>query len=126
MYGGHMIRTYRDLLVWQKAMDLAVELYRLTRTFPASERFGLISQIQRAGASIPSNIAEGHSRNTRGDYRRGISIARGSVGELETHLELARRLGYVQQDNYREFSERVAEIGRMLTTLSKRLSSKQP
>lgn len=119
-----MIRSYRDLVVWQKGMDLTVEVYRLTRSFPASERFGLVSQIQRAASSVPSNIAEGHSRNTRGDYRRGISIARGSVGELETRLELARRLGYVNTDAYRSVSERVSEVGRMLTALSKRLGSR--
>lgn len=121
-----MIRSYRDLLVWQKGMDVTVEVYRLARSFPASERFGLVSQVQRAAASIPSNIAEGHARGTRGDYRRGISIARGSVAELETRLELARRLGYVRHDAYREISERVAELGRMLTALFKRLGQARP
>ena len=119
-----MIKSYRDLIVWQKAMDLAVSVYRLTRTFPSSERFGLVSQIQRAAASVPSNIAEGHCRDTRGDYRRGISIAKGSVGELETRLELARRLEYLPDHLHQEIAGRVAEVGKILTALAKRLGRK--
>lgn len=119
-----MIKSYRDLLVWQKSMDLAVAVYRLTAGFPSSERFGLVSQIQRAAASIPSNIAEGHSRDTRGDYRRGISIAKGSVGELETRLELSRRLGYLSNEAFTGVANRVTEVGKMLTAMSKRLGIK--
>ena len=79
------VRSYKDLLVWQKAMDLVIECYRLTKRLPASEAYGLVSQIQRAVVSIPANIAEGPGRDHLGDYVRHISIAKRSVLELETH-----------------------------------------
>ena len=93
--GGEMIRSYRDLEVWQKAMALVVESYRFTNLFPKSETYGLSSQIQRAATSIPANIAEGHGRDHLGDYLHHLSVANGSLMELETHLEIASRLSYV-------------------------------
>src|SRR5215813_8067772 len=88
------IRSYRDLRVWQTAMDLTVSVYDITASFPIHERFGLISQLRRASISIASNIAEGHGRSTRGEYLQHISIARGSTIEVEVQLLLAERLGY--------------------------------
>jgi len=116
-----MIKSHRDLIVWQKSMTLTVEIYRLTRSLPTREQFGLVSQLQRAAVSIPANIAEGHSRGSRGDYRRHISVARGSLAEMETHLELARRLGLVPERASATAESLTTEVGRMLSTLLYRL-----
>ncbi len=83
------VRSYRDLKVWEKAMDLVVESYRLTQLFPRGETYGLTAQIQRAAVSIPANIAEGHGRDHLGNYLRHLSVANGSLMELETHLLIA-------------------------------------
>ena len=116
-----MIKSYRDLIVWQKSMDLAVEVYRLSRLLPPSERYGLASQLQRSAAAIPANIAEGHERGSRGDFRRQVSVARGSLAELETHLELAERVGVLPRTEVQATDSRIAEVGRMLTVLLRRL-----
>ncbi|HLG06483.1 MAG TPA: four helix bundle protein [Gemmatimonadales bacterium] len=92
-----VIRSYHDLIVWQKAVDLAVESYRLAGQLPVDERFGLVAQLRRAASAIPANIAEGHGMETRGEFRRGVAITRGSLAELGTHFELARRLDYLSQ-----------------------------
>lgn len=107
------VRSYRDLIVWQKSMDLAIECYRETRTFPVEERFGLTTQIRRCAASVPANIAEGRCRSGARDFARFLGIAHGSVAELETHLMLAERLGYTGGDRLNEILGRSAEIGRM-------------
>ena len=90
------VQSYRDLRVWKTAVDLTLEVYRITESFPTSERFALTSQLRRASVSIASNIAEGHARSTRGEYRNFLSIARGSAIEVEVQLFLAERIGYVQ------------------------------
>jgi four helix bundle protein len=90
------VQSYRDLRVWNTAVELTLEVYRITESFPQSERFGLTAQLRRAAVSVPSNIAEGHARNTRGEYRQFLSIARGSAVEVEVQLFLAEQLGYVQ------------------------------
>src|SRR5689334_9869344 len=90
--------SYRDLEVWQLAMDTVVEIYGLTRSFPVEEKFGLSAQLRRAAVSIPSNIAEGHSRLGGGEFRRFVSIARGSVAEVETQLAVAAALSFVGAD----------------------------
>ena len=115
------IRSHRDLVVWQKAMDLAVEVYRIVRALPDAERFGLISQLSRAATSIPANIAEGHGRMGSREYANFLSIARGSLKELETLLELAVRVGYVPEDDTKTALSIADEVGRMLTTLIQRL-----
>ncbi|MBD2394086.1 four helix bundle protein [Cyanobacterium aponinum FACHB-4101] len=91
------LKTYRDLTVWQKSMDLVVICYQLTSQFPKTEIYGLSSQIQRAAVSIPANIAEGKGRNHLGDYIPHRSIANGSLKELETHLMIVGRLGYLKE-----------------------------
>ena len=91
------IQSYRDLLVWQKAIELVLECYRLSRQLLKWESFGLAAQLQRTAVSIPANIAEGNGRDHLGDYLRDLSIANGSLMELETHLLLASRLGYFDQ-----------------------------
>ena len=90
-----MLKTYKDLKVWQKAYDLCLNAYRITAAFPKDERYGLTSQIRRSAVSIPSNIAEGYGRKSRADYIRMLYIAYGSVCELETQTLLARDLGFV-------------------------------
>jgi four helix bundle protein len=116
------VQTYRDLLVWQKAMDLVVEVYQLTKSFPADERFGLTTQIQRAVVSIPANIAEGYGRLHRRDYVRHLSFARGSLVEAETHLQIAVRLNYVARDEGTKVWHQFQEIGRLLSGLIRSLN----
>ena len=95
------IQTYRDLTVWQKSMDLVAEIYRLTKLFPQEELFGLTSQIRRAAVSVPANIAEGYGRIHRKEYLHHLSIARGSLMEVETHLQIAVRLTFLERDQVR-------------------------
>src|SRR5882762_5664925 len=90
-----MLERYRDLSVWQKAMDLTVETYRFSSSFPRSEVYGLTSQLRRAGVSVPSNVAEGYGRGSRKEYVQFLSVGQGSLKELETQMILAHRLGYV-------------------------------
>ena len=115
-----MLKSYRDLRVWEKAMDLVIESYRVSRLLPKSELFGLIAQIQRAAVSIPANIAEGHGRDHLGDYLRHLSIARGSLMELETHFLIITRL-YIPVDKAKLALEMTREIDRMLSGLAKKL-----
>lgn len=113
---------YSDLLVWQKGMDLVIKAYELSGTLPNDERFGLVSQIRRAAVSVPANIAEGHGRYHRGDYVRHLSIANGSLRELETHVLIAQRLGFVGAD-VADLLAACDHLGRMLSTLIARLNS---
>jgi four helix bundle protein len=114
---------YRDLLVWQKAMDLVVEIYRLSQVFPTTEKFGLASQIQRAAVSIPSNIAEGHARKSSGAFLNHLSIAAGSLAELETQIMLAEKLGFCTDEISRPLLASADEIGRMLNGLKTSLTN---
>jgi four helix bundle protein len=115
------IRSYRDLTVWQKAMDLAVDCYRLSRRLPRSEMYGLSSQMRRSAASIPANIAEGHGREHLGDYLHHLSMANGSLMELETHLLISARLTYCSSDDLKPVFLQTAEVGRMLNGLISKL-----
>lgn len=115
------IQSYRDLLVWRKAMDLVVDCYRFVSDLPKNETYSLISQTQRAAISIPANIAEGHGRDHIGDYLRHLSIANGSLMELETHLLLIGRLGYRPENDAEPLLAQCSEIGKMLAGLSKSL-----
>jgi len=119
------IKSYRDLLVWQKSMDLVVASYELARKLPHDERFGLISQIQRAATSIPANIAEGHGRRHTGDYLHHLSMARGSLLELETHFLIAIRLGYLRPEDVGSLLKETDELGRMLSGLIQRLRDRK-
>lgn len=114
-----VIRSYKDLDVWKKAMDLAVECYTLTRQFPKSEVYGLYSQIQRASVSIPANIAEGRQQQHSKEFSQHLSIASGSLAELETHNQIAGRLDYIQGDQLRDVLDETTEIGKMLNGLRK-------
>src|SRR3989338_611280 len=116
-----MIKSYKDLFVWQKAIDLVIEIYRLTSYFPKTETYGLISQIRRAVVSIPSNIAEGRSRSTRKDFVQFLRIAGGSVAELETQLNIANKLSFVGLIDYNKASDELNKIMRMLNTMITKL-----
>ncbi len=118
------IKSYRDLEVWQKAMDVAVECYKLAQTFPRTETYGLCSQLQRAASSIPANIAEGRGRGHTKEFLQFLSIAYGSLAELETHLILAERLGYINSDRVGKVLSSAAEVGRMLNGLQASLRRK--
>jgi len=115
------IRSHRDLIVWQKAMDLVVDVYRLSAAFPSNEQFRLVAQVTRASASVPANIAEGYSRSSTRDYAHFLAIAKGSLMEAETFLMLAVRLGYLTADAAAPVLDLVTELSKMLTVLRKRL-----
>jgi four helix bundle protein len=118
------VNSYRDLLAWQLAMQLTESIYKITVTFPNKETYALANQLQRAAVSIPSNIAEGHARSSTKDYLRFISIAMGSLAEVETQLELSARLDYIDQPKLGELLAIEDELGRMLQGLRKSLQSK--
>lgn len=111
------VRTYQDLVVWQKAVDLVVEIYAFTETFPDLERFGLTSQLRRAAVSIPSNIAEGYRRKGIGDYIRFLHIAYGSASEIETQLVIASRLKFGEEQKRQETQSALTEVLKMLNRL---------
>ncbi len=115
------IRSYRHLEVWQRAMDFAVRCYGITRSFPPDERFDLTRQIRRAAVSVPSNIAEGFNRRARQAYINHLTIALGSHGELDTQLELAGRIGYVDQAASLELRKDIETVGRLLSGLVRSL-----
>jgi len=114
---------YSDLLVWQKAMDLVTSIYVVTSSFPSDERFGLTSQIRRAAVSIPSNIAEGHGRKSSRAFLNHLSIALGSLMELETQIQIASRLELITEEVGETVLARTDEIGKMLSGLKKSLST---
>ena len=118
-----MAADFKDLLVWQKAMDLAEMVYALVKLLPKDEQFELSSQIRRAAVSIPSNIAEGQGRKSNREFIRFLSIARGSRAELETQLMLAQRLGYVTKEQIAPAILLCNEVGRMLHALMQSVSS---
>jgi four helix bundle protein len=120
------IRNYRDLAVWQLGMDIALQVYRVTKEFPADERFGLTSQLRRAAASVPANIAEGHARSSTKDCLRSVAIAIGSLAETATFIELAGRLGYGDVNELRKIFELTNEERRMLRALQKSLRKRLP
>jgi len=119
---GQKVSSHRDLIVWRKAMDLTVEVYRLSRSFPRDEIYRLTSQLTRAASSVPANIAEGNARSTPREYAYFLSVARGSLMEAETFLMLAMRLGYVSADRAAPALELITEISKMLTALRTRLA----
>jgi four helix bundle protein len=115
------IKSYRDLKVWQKSMDIAEDIYALTAQFPKQEIYGLTSQMRRAAISIPSNIAEGSMRRARGDFARFINIASGSLAELETQLMLALRLNYITKNQFAEIESALEQVSKMLYALHSKL-----
>ena len=119
------MKTYRDLLVWQKSMVLVTEIYRLSKSFPKDEIYGLTSQMRRCSVSIPSNIAEGYGRNSTIDYIRFLRLATGSLYELQTQIEISLNLRYLKKTDFDQLYESSREIERMLSSLTKKLNDKQ-
>ena len=115
------VRSYRELKVWQKGIELVKMVYRLTQSFPKSETYGLASQMQRAAVSIPSNIAEGQGRQHTGEFRQFLHIAIGSAAELDTQLVVALELGYVTAENAQPLFDLILEIRKMTYALINKL-----
>jgi len=118
------IKSYKDLEVWQKAMDMVVMCYQMTKSFPRSEVYGLASQLQRAAVSIPANIAEGRARKHSKEFVQHLAIAYGSLAELETHIQIAQRLNYIGSDKEEQTLNKTAEIGRMINGLRKSIDNR--
>jgi four helix bundle protein len=119
-----IVNGYRDLLVWERAMGLVAEAYRATDGFPKEEKYGLAQQLRRAAVSVPSNIAEGHGRDHLGDYLRHLSIANGSLMELETQVMIAARMGYVRKEEEDRILMKTRVVGKMLSGLVQALKKR--
>jgi four helix bundle protein len=115
------LSSYRELIVWQKAMDLVILIYAITKDFPTEERFGLVTQMRRSAVSIPSNIAEGSRRSTRKEYRQFLCIAYGSGAELETQLQVAVRLHYALPEKLHEADVLLNEVMKMLNAMLQKM-----
>ena len=119
-----IVNSYRDLRVWQMGMDLVEDIYRVTRGFPSAELYGLTSQMRRAAVSVPSNIAEGHTREHLKEYLNFLSVAQGSVAELQTQVEIAVRLGYAVEADVRKLLQTTAALAKQLYSLRNALVRK--
>jgi four helix bundle protein len=119
------ISNYRDLLVWARSMDLVEICYKLSKQFPQSEIYGLTSQLRRASVSVPANIAEGHGRRNLGEYLQHLSIANGSLKEVETHILIAGRLKYLQDEEIVPAMAVSTEVGKMLSSLIQKLRERR-
>jgi four helix bundle protein len=110
-------RCHKDLVLWQKAMDLALEVHRATQEFPRTELFGLSMQLRRSSVSVASNIAEGSARSSTREFMHFLRIARGSLAEIQTQLDLAQRVSYLSADAFSSLDLRIDEVGRILNTV---------
>lgn len=118
-----MSGTYKDLKAWQQAMDLVIDIYRMTRLFPNEERYGLTAQVRRASVSVASNIAEGKGRASDKEVVHFLSNSRGSLFEVETQIAIAARLGYLAESQSSELLEKASEVGRLLNGLIRSLKA---
>jgi four helix bundle protein len=116
-----MGNSFKDLIVRQRAIEMSLAIYKLTSSFPASEQFGLTGQLRRASVSVPSNIAEGYGKSTKGEYRSFLGHARGSNGEVQTQLIIARGLGFGSQESLLQAESLSNEVGRMLVVIMSKL-----
>ncbi|MGD0682270.1 MAG: four helix bundle protein [Terracidiphilus sp.] len=121
-----MGESFRNLAVWQRSIELTLAVYKLTSTFPDSERFGLTNQLRRAAVSVASNIAEGHGRSTKGEYLQFLGHARGSNSEVETQIVISKALGFGSKEMLQTSEDLCNEVGRMLGAMMKTLRSKSP
>jgi len=119
-----VLKSYKELKVWQKAYNLCIKIYKITKTFPKEELYGLTSQIRRAAVSVPSNIAEGYGRKTTPEYIRSLYIAYGSSCELETQILLSGDLGFMKAEALNELQADLGEVERMLKALIKAVENK--
>lgn len=115
------MKTFRDLLIWQKAMDLVTSCYTISTNFPKDEQFGLTAQIRRCSISIPSNISEGFGRGTNKDYHRFLTISLGSLFEFQTQIEIAYNLKYISEENFNKLYEDSRELERMLSAFIRKV-----
>jgi len=116
-----MIKSFKDLFIWQKSMVLVTSIYTITKGFPPSEIYGLTSQLRRSAVSIPSNIAEGYGRNSTNDYKRFLQMAVGSLYELQTQIEIAFNLQYIQEQKYIEMTSISVELDKMLYSIIQKI-----
>jgi four helix bundle protein len=116
------MHNFKDLRIWQKAIDLTAEIYSLLSTFPSDEKFGLVSQMKRAAVSIPSNIAEGAGRNSNKEFKHFLSISLGSLFEIETQLIIANKLELTNIKTTEELNSKISDLQRMIFALEKTLS----
>jgi len=116
-----MMKSFKELIAWQKGYALTLEVYKATKVFPTHEKYGIISQLQRASSSIPANIAEGYERNHRKEYIQFLYIPKGSLAEVETFLMLSKDLGYLPDNNYQKIEALRGEASRVLNGLIKSL-----
>lgn len=117
------VRTFQDLIVWQKAHALTLSVYEATKQFPSDEKYGITSQMRRAAYSVPSNIVEGHSRKGRGEFKQFLSIAAGSLAELRYFLILSRDLGHLNLKDYEKLWQNAEEVGRVLYSFTHSLNA---
>jgi four helix bundle protein len=118
-----MIKTYKDLIVWQKSIDLSVKIYKMLSLLPKEELFGLSSQMKRSVVSISSNIAEGRHRNTKKEFVQFLKISMGSSAELQSQLEICKRLSFINELDYNEYDKTIDEIMRMLNSMILKLKA---
>ena len=117
------INSYHDLIVWKKGMELAKNVYLVTEEFPKSEIYGLTNQLRRAAISVPSNIAEGHSRHSTAEFSHFLRISLGSLAELDTQLILSKELDYIPQDTLNQFNDRISDLRKMIHALITRVAA---
>lgn len=118
------VKSYRELRVWQQSVDFCVKVYQVTSIFPKEELYGLTSQIRRASVSVLSNIAEGQARNTTGEFSQFLGISKGSLAEVDTQLEIAKRLDFLSNESFQLFENEIEIIGKMLNALQNALPKK--
>jgi four helix bundle protein len=117
--------TFKDLLIWQKAMNLVTDIYKSTKSFPKDELFGLTSQIRRSSISIPSNIAEGYGRQGKNDYLKFLNISLSSLFEMQTQIEIAKNIDYLNENNFKILYEDSRELGRMLVSFINKIKDRK-
>lgn len=115
------MKTFRDLLIWQKSMTFVASVYGFTKAFPSSEKYGLVSQIRRSAVSVPSSIAEVYGRNSSGEFNRFLNIAIGSLFEVQTQLEIAHMLNFLSEEDFENAYEKSREIERMISSFIRSL-----
>ncbi len=120
------VQSYRDLLFWQKGVELVKKIYQLTREFPTEERFGQANQMQSSATSIPSNIAEGQARQHTNEFRQFLFVALGSIAELDTQIVIAQSLGYIAEEDAQDLSGSIVELQKMIHSLIRRLPKRSP
>jgi four helix bundle protein len=116
------IKSFRDLIIWQRGINLVKEVYEETRNFPKQELYGLTSQIRRSAISIPSNVSEGHTRQHRAEFRQFLSMALGSLAELETQIIISRELNYISSEKSEKVIDQIDSLGKMIRGLMKKLT----